>query len=117
MKQTAVEQFAIALYEKFKLEGNGKELNDLVEQAKEIKKMSNKFKIEIIEAPMINETKQTAVEWLASELSNHLEMPHKYFIEILDQAKEMEKQQTEQAKLDAKEIIIIKHTEHEGSEQ
>jgi hypothetical protein len=35
---------------------------------------------------------QTAVEWLASELSNHLEMPHKYFIEILDQAKEMEKE-------------------------
>jgi hypothetical protein len=42
---------------------------------------------------MSNETKQTAVEWLASELSNHLEMPHKYFIEILDQAKEMEKEQ------------------------
>ena len=42
---------------------------------------------------MTKETKQTAVEWLASELSNHLEMPHKYFIEILDQAKEMEKQQ------------------------
>ena len=57
-QQTAVEQFAIALYQKFKLEGNGKELNDLVEQAKE-----------------------------------------------------MEKEQIEQAKLDAKEIIIIKHTE------
>ena len=42
---------------------------------------------------MNNETKQTAVEWLAGELSNHLEMPHKYFIEILDQAKEMEKEQ------------------------
>jgi hypothetical protein len=42
---------------------------------------------------MTNETKQTAVEWLAGELSNHLEMPHKYFIEILDQAKEMEKEQ------------------------
>ena len=38
MKQTAVEQFAIALYEKFKLEGNGKELNDLLEQAKEMEK-------------------------------------------------------------------------------
>jgi hypothetical protein len=37
--------------------------------------------------------KQTAVEWLAGELSNHLEMPHKYFIEILEQAKEMEKEQ------------------------
>jgi hypothetical protein len=42
---------------------------------------------------MSNETKQTAVEWLASELSNHLEMPHKYFIEILEQAKEMEYKQ------------------------
>jgi hypothetical protein len=42
---------------------------------------------------MKNETKQTAVEWLASELSNHLEMPHKYFIEILEQAKEMEKEE------------------------
>jgi hypothetical protein len=42
---------------------------------------------------MNNETKQTAVEWLAGELSNHLEMPHKYFIEILDQAKEMQKEQ------------------------
>ena len=37
-QQTAVEQFAIVLYQKFKLEGNGKELNDLVEQAKEMEK-------------------------------------------------------------------------------
>jgi hypothetical protein len=37
-QQTAVELFAIALYQKFKLEGNGKELNDLVEQAKETEK-------------------------------------------------------------------------------
>ena len=43
---------------------------------------------------MTNNKQQTAVEWLASELSNHLEMPHKYFIEILEQAKEMEKQMT-----------------------
>ena len=43
---------------------------------------------------MTNNKQQTSVEWLASELSNHLEMPHKYFIEILDQAKEMEKQMT-----------------------
>jgi hypothetical protein len=40
---------------------------------------------------MTNNKQQTAVEWLASELSNHLEMPHKYFIKILEQAKEMEK--------------------------
>ena len=37
-QQTVVEQFAIVLYQKFKLEGNGKELNDLVEQAKEMEK-------------------------------------------------------------------------------
>jgi hypothetical protein len=37
-QQTVVEQFAIVLYQKFKLEGNGKELNDLVEQAKEMHK-------------------------------------------------------------------------------
>ena len=37
-QQTAVELFAIVLYQKFKLEGNGKELNDLVEQAKEMEK-------------------------------------------------------------------------------
>jgi len=37
-QQTAVGQFAIALYQKFKLEGNGKELNDLVEQAKAMHK-------------------------------------------------------------------------------
>ena len=37
-QQTAVEQLAIVLYQKFKLEGNGKELNDLVEQAKEMHK-------------------------------------------------------------------------------
>jgi hypothetical protein len=43
---------------------------------------------------MTNNKQQTAVEWLASELSNHLEMPHKYFIEILEQAKEIEKQMT-----------------------
>jgi len=40
MKQeTAVEWLAIVLYQKFKLEGNGKELNDLVEQAKEMEKV------------------------------------------------------------------------------
>jgi hypothetical protein len=37
-KRTAVEWFAVVLYQKFKLEGNGKELNDLLEQAKEMEK-------------------------------------------------------------------------------
>ena len=36
---------------------------------------------------------QTAVEWLASELKNHCDMPHKHFDEILEQAKQMEKKQ------------------------
>ena len=37
-KQSSVELLAIAIYEKFKMEGNGNELNDLVEQAKEMHK-------------------------------------------------------------------------------
>ena len=38
-------------------------------------------------------TQKTAVEWLASELKNHCDMPHKHFDEILEQAKQMEKKQ------------------------
>ena len=37
-KQSSIELFAIAIYEKFKMEGNGKELNDLLEQAKAMHK-------------------------------------------------------------------------------
>ena len=37
-KQSSVEWLAIAIYEKFKMEGNGNELNDLVEQAKAMHK-------------------------------------------------------------------------------
>ena len=37
--------------------------------------------------------KQTAVEWLVSEIANHIDMPHKHFKELIDQAKEMEKEQ------------------------
>jgi hypothetical protein len=49
--------------------------------------MSNKFKIEIIEAPMINETKQTAVEWLLNEWPIlNSELPQW----LIEQAKEME---------------------------
>jgi 1,4-dihydroxy-2-naphthoyl-CoA synthase len=73
---------------------------------------------------MSNETKQTAVEWFL-EKSYDLEMAYNQGVintntylkskrEAVEQAKEMEKEQTEQAKLDAKEIIIIKHTEHNG---
>ena len=37
-KQTAVEQFAIALYEKGLLKGNGDDIQELLEQAKEMHK-------------------------------------------------------------------------------
>ena len=36
---------------------------------------------------------QTAVEWLYSELFNHIDMPSKHKQELIEQAKEMEKQQ------------------------
>jgi predicted transcriptional regulator len=56
---------------------------------------------------------QTAIEWLEQEMLK----PNLSMKEILEQAKEMEKEQIEQAELDAKEIIIIKHTEYGGGEQ
>jgi 20S proteasome alpha/beta subunit len=62
---------------------------------------------------MTNNKQQTAVEWLEQEMLK----PNLSMKEILKQAKEMEKEQIEQAELDAKEIIIIKHTEHRGGEQ
>ena len=37
--------------------------------------------------------KQTAVEWLFAELKNHLDMSSYHANEILEQAKEMEKEQ------------------------
>jgi hypothetical protein len=62
---------------------------------------------------------QTAVEWLIEQLRNNENIRWKgtNIIELGEQAKEMEKEQIEQAELDAKEIIIIKHTEHGGGEQ
>jgi hypothetical protein len=53
--------------------------------------------------------KQTAVEWLAEQML-HPEFHNPY----IEQALEMEKKQIEDAELRGKEIIIIKHTEHEG---
>jgi len=38
MEKTAVEQFAIALYEKGLLKGNGDDIQELLEQFKEIEK-------------------------------------------------------------------------------
>jgi hypothetical protein len=68
---------------------------------------------------MTNETKQTAVEWLIEKLTNRQNgvfdgFPYLSVDEIYEQAKEMEKKQIEDAELRSKEIIIIKHTEHEG---
>lgn len=40
-----------------------------------------------------NNKQQTAVEWLFAELKNHLDIPSHHANEILEQAKEMEKQQ------------------------
>lgn len=44
--------------------------------------------------------KQTAVQWLFAELKNHLDMPSHHANEILEQAKEMEKQQIIDARVD-----------------
>jgi hypothetical protein len=41
--------------------------------------------------------KQTAVEWLESEIRNHIEMSSKHFEEIINQAKAMEKEQIKNA--------------------
>jgi hypothetical protein len=57
----------------------------------------------------MSKDKQTAVEWLAEQML-HPEFHNPY----IEQALEMEKEQIEDAELRGKEIIIIKHTEHEG---
>jgi coenzyme F420-reducing hydrogenase gamma subunit len=54
---------------------------------------------------MSNDKKQTAVEWLIEQFWNNEGM---LTSKKLEKALEMEKEQTEQAKLDAKEIVIIK---------
>ena len=56
---------------------------------------------------MTNNKQQTAVEWLIEQFWNNEGM---LTSKKLEKALEMEKEQTEQAKLDAKEIIIIKLT-------
>ena len=40
------------------------------------------------------EKQQTGVEWFASEIRNHIEMPSRHFEELLEQAKQMEKEHT-----------------------
>jgi hypothetical protein len=63
---------------------------------------------------MKNNKQQTAVEGLIEQFWNNEGM---LTSKQLEKALEIEKEQTEQAKLDAKEIIIIKHTEHGGGEE
>jgi hypothetical protein len=76
---------------------------------------------------MTNNKQQTAVEWgiekLASLTFDYMEgfISKREYDElskgVIRQAKEMEKEQIEDAELRGKEIIIIKHTEHGGGEQ
>jgi hypothetical protein len=71
---------------------------------------------------MTNNKQQTAVEWYIERL---LDLDYQFSKELIsldvysttkvylqEKAKEMYQKEIEQAKLDAKEIIIIKHTEH-----
>lgn len=44
--------------------------------------------------------KQTAVEWLESELKNGIGMPYKHFEEIINQAKAREREQIKDAWFD-----------------
>ena len=67
---------------------------------------------------MTNNKQQTAVEWLEMEIKKfNTVITREYMLSLCQQAKEMEKEQIKQVRLDAKEIIIIKHTEHGGGEQ
>jgi spore coat polysaccharide biosynthesis protein SpsF (cytidylyltransferase family) len=65
---------------------------------------------------MSNETKQTAVEWLLDRIED-VDLTEKLWENVKHQAKEMEKEQIKDAELRGKEIIIIKHTEHEGGKK
>ena len=47
-KQTAVEWFANALYEKFKMKGDGRVIDDLLEQAKEMELKQTEQKDSVI---------------------------------------------------------------------
>jgi hypothetical protein len=58
---------------------------------------------------------QTGVEYLVEQLFPKALSVEQYY--HIEKAKEIEKEQIEQDELDAKEIIIIKHTEHGGGEQ
>ena len=51
--------------------------------------------------------KQTAVEWLESELKNSNGLPYKHFEEIINQAKEMEKEQMSDKKFSEEDMKSI----------
>jgi predicted transcriptional regulator len=65
---------------------------------------------------MSNETKQTVVEQFAIALyeCGYLRGNGDEIEKLLNTFQAMEKQQVEEAELRGKEIIIIKHKEHEG---
>jgi hypothetical protein len=61
--------------------------------------------------------KQTAVDFLIYHIRQDAfvhSKSTKEWNEVFQQSKAMEKEQIEDAELRGKEIIIIKHTEHEG---
>jgi hypothetical protein len=61
--------------------------------------------------------KQTAVDFLIYHIRQDTfvhSKSTKEWNEVFQQSKAMEKEQIEDAELRSKEIIIIKHTEHEG---
>jgi hypothetical protein len=72
---------------------------------------------------MTNNKQQTEVDWLFAELKNHLDMPSNQSIEILEQAKEMEKERIIQAYSngwhDGQDAIImtIEHIDKGGDER
>jgi cbb3-type cytochrome oxidase cytochrome c subunit len=59
----------------------------------------------------------TAVEWLIDMHFGGIEQVTPYFKKHIEEAKEMEKKQLEEAELRGKEIIIIKQTEHKGGNE
>jgi hypothetical protein len=64
---------------------------------------------------MENNKQQTVVQLIIQALD--IECKSRGMNVNWDMYLEIEKEQTEQARLDAKEIIIIKHTEHGGGER
>ena len=75
-QQTAVEQFAIALYEKGFLKGNGDDIQELLEQAKEMERQQRKDAIK-------NELKLIGNYFDVSKLETKEQRHHIRFTSIL----------------------------------